>query len=206
VKRNLTKSGSWKVTCIEGDKQADVANRIFAVEKKSWKEKWRLQRGEIDWGLHIILRAVQKLSQMPQNLRWRTWFLELEGKTIAYVLGIIYKNVAILAKTSYDNQYRKLTPGIITQILAVQQLFNENQSKYIDFLSDLPFMRLWTNTCLPRIGVEISKGIVPTILLILRQKLISTVRSSPFLMKQAEIHISQRKFAKIFDAFLDRFL
>ena len=56
-KRNLAKVGSWKVVNVEGNQQFEVSKKILEVEKKSWKETWRVQRNKTNWGLQAILKA-----------------------------------------------------------------------------------------------------------------------------------------------------
>jgi CelD/BcsL family acetyltransferase involved in cellulose biosynthesis len=205
LKRNFSKVGSWKVTCIEGNQQSEVSKRIFEVEKKSWKETWRDQRGKTDWHLPIILKASKELSEKKQDFKLRAWFLELEGKTIAYLLGIIYKKVAFLVKTSYDDQYRKFSPGIIAHSVVLQQLFEESQYEYIDFISDLKYLRDWANKCLSRVGVTIANGALSEIILVLKQKLLFVYRSSPFLNKKVKSFLYKRRYDSRFNDFLDRF-
>jgi CelD/BcsL family acetyltransferase involved in cellulose biosynthesis len=164
MERNLNKTGSWTTMRIEGNDQSDIVEKILNIEEKSWKEKWRTQRGETDWILVSVLRAAQQLTKIEPSFKWNVWFLELKGKTISYVFSIEYKEVAYLVKTSYDEQYKRLYPGIVIQNVAIRELFTERQNKYIDFLSDLPYLQTWTNKCLSRVRVQLTKGAVPTIM------------------------------------------
>jgi hypothetical protein len=164
IERNLNKTGSWTVTHLEGNENLEIIRKIRNVEKRSWKETWRNQKGEKDWILTSVIEAAQQIASTEPNFKWSSWFLELEGKTIAYILVIRYKEVAYLVKTSYDGEYKRFYPGIIVQNSAIQQLFSEQQNKYIDFLSDLPYLGAWTNNCLSRITVQLTKGIIPSII------------------------------------------
>ncbi len=165
AERNLNKIGSSTAIHLEGNELApEITRKIKEVEKKSWKETRRNQRGEQDWILTSAIEAAQKQARIEPNFKWSSWFLELEGKTIAYILVIKYKEVAYLVKTSYDEQYKKYYPGIIVQNSAIQQLFAEQQNEYIDFLSDLPYLKAWTDQCLPRISVQLTKGVIPPII------------------------------------------
>lgn len=163
IERNLNKTGSWTVTHLEGNEQPDISRKIKKVEERSWKETWRNQRGEKDWILPAVIEAAQQLDKIEPNFKWSSWFLELKGETLAYILVIKYKEVAYFVKTSYDEQYKRFYPGIIVQNAAIRQLFTERQNKYIDFLSDLPYLQTWTNKCLSRVKVQLTKGVVPTI-------------------------------------------
>jgi hypothetical protein len=72
--------------------------------------------------------------------------------------------VAYFVKTAYDEQYKRFYPGIIVQNSAIHQQFTEQQNEYIDFLSDLPYIKEWTNDCLPRINIQLTKGAIPTLI------------------------------------------
>jgi hypothetical protein len=164
IKRNLDKAGLWKTIHTDGKEQLDITEKILNVEAKSWKETWRAQERELDWVLTAVLRAAQKLAKIEPNFKWDVWFLELKGKIISYVLSIEYKEVAYLVKTSYDGQYKRLYPGIAIQNAAIQELYIRSQNKYIDFLTDLPYHQTWTEKCLPRVKVQLTKGVIPSII------------------------------------------
>jgi hypothetical protein len=162
--RELDKAGSWTVIYVDGSEQTDIARKINSVEKRSWKEKWRNQRGKKHWVQLSVIEAAQQLARIEPNFKWGSWFLELEGEAIAYILGVKYKGVAYLVKTSYDEKYRRFYPGVILLNSAIQQLFVEQQNERIDWLSDLPYLQAWTNVCLPRITVQLTRGAIPTII------------------------------------------
>jgi len=162
VEHNLTKAGSWRIVCDDGNERSEAIQRIFFVERNSWKDRWRAQRGEgTDETLMIVLRALRNLSKEPR-LKWNVWFLELGGKTIAYCITLEFGEVAFLVKTSYDENYKRFYPGIFLQNSIIHEMFNSERIKRIDFLSDLPYLKTWTNECIPRARVLLAKGILPT--------------------------------------------
>lgn len=176
----LSRAGSWRIVCIEGENnRLDVLNKILYVERMSWKGKWRTRKGiNDDIDLLMIWNGLHFSAEKVQNIKRNIWFLELNGKTIAYLFVILYKKTAYFAKTSYDERYKKYSPGKYIMNAAIHELFNSRLVKKIDFLTALPFMRTWTSTCLPRVRVNLSrKGIMPTILkiLILARAKIQTV-------------------------------
>lgn len=164
VERILFSSGSVNTVCVDGNSQPDVViKKILDVEGKSWKAKYRARQGEdTDEILMIILRASQLLSK-ESSFRWKVWFLELDGKTIAYCIDLQCGEKAFLTKTSYDEHYKKLNPGIFLQNTIVREYFNNEKIKLIDFLSDLPFLKAWSNQCIPRTRIILTQGIIPTI-------------------------------------------
>jgi hypothetical protein len=167
IGRHLNKAGSWRITCVEnGDKEIDVFERILDVERRSWKEGWRTQRGmEIDPDLPMIWEGAQYTARTEPDFKWSVWFLELNDQTLAYTLVLQYKEVAFVIKTSYDERYKKFYPGLYVNNVAIRELFNKRQVRNIDLLADLPFHRTWTSMCLPRARVMMwRKGLIPNII------------------------------------------
>jgi hypothetical protein len=161
IKRNLDDAGSWKTIRVEGTEQSEITDRIFNIEERSWKEKWRAQKGETDWLLPLVLSAAGQLAKIEPNFTWGVWFLELKSKVISYQLSIEYKEIVYFVKTSYDEKYKQFYPGILVQHFAIKDQFAKGQSKYIDFVSDLPYQQNWTDICLPRFRVQLTNGTIP---------------------------------------------
>lgn len=161
IERNLTKLGSWKTVYADGNKQPEAIKKIFEIEKNSWKDEWRTQTGQSnDESLMTLLSASQHLSKEPK-FKLNISYLELDGKAIAYCTAIEYCDVAFIVKTSYDKQYKKFYPGIFIQNALIRELFNSGKIKQIDFLSDLSYLRTWSNECILRNGIILANGILP---------------------------------------------
>jgi hypothetical protein len=162
IERSLTQAGSWKTVYADGNKQPEAIKKIFEIERNSWKDKWRTQRGEnTDESLMTVLSAAQHLSKEPK-FKLNICSLELDGKAIAYCTAIEYDEVAFIVKTSYDERYKKLYSGIFVQHAIIHELFDSGRIKQIDFLSDLQYLRTWANECIPRNRIMLAKGILPT--------------------------------------------
>jgi len=156
--RNLDRAGSWRVLCIEDGEGTNVVEKIFEVERNSWKEKWRAQMGiKMDNDLLIYLRGALYASKVEQFFKWYVWFLELKNQLLSYVLFFQYKEKAFSMKTSYDERYKKFYPGIYINNVAIRELFNKRKVKMIDFLTDLSFHKNWTSLYLPRVRVILSQ-------------------------------------------------
>ncbi|MGD0158849.1 MAG: GNAT family N-acetyltransferase [Candidatus Bathyarchaeia archaeon] len=186
--RNLNKAGSWTTMCVEGNEKSDIFEKILNVERKSWKQKWRVQSGTgPDSLLLVVLKAAQRLAKIEPSFKWNTWFMELNGKTIAYTIVIEYKGIAYIVKTSYDENYKRLCPGIVIQNSVIQGLLTKGQRSYIDFISDLPYQKTWTSKCLPRVKVQLTKGAMPIIIQSFKDAIAEKVfsRFVPFLNRQS---------------------
>jgi hypothetical protein len=187
TKRKLDRAGSWKIVCFDGNEESDAVRKILDVEKMSWKEKWRAERGEkIDEDLLAILNGAQHTARIEPNFNWSVWFLELNNQTIAYNLVLQYKKVAFMTKTSYDDRHRRFYPGVYLANFVIHELFKKEQVKSIDFLTDLPFLRNWTSISLNRTRVMLAKGVVPTIV---RSKLVNE-----YLMKSQHMLFDPLRF------------
>jgi CelD/BcsL family acetyltransferase involved in cellulose biosynthesis len=181
TERHLNKMGSWKTICIHGNDQPSIVKTILNIEEKSWKEKGLGQKEERDWILLLVLRSAQQLAKIEPDFKWNAWLLELEGKMISYQLSIEFKGVVYFVKTSYDEQYKRLYPGIAIQNAAIKEQFTRQENKYIDFLSDFPYFQTWTDECLSRVRVELTKGVTPTIIqLFIKNKLITRILSNVY--------------------------
>ena len=167
MERNISRLGSWKIRYAENEKgEFDVIKEIFNIERMSWKERLRSQRGsKADPDLMIIWNGAQYVVKNGFNIKWSAWFLELDGQELAYVLALQYKNVAYFAKTTYDERYERLAPGVYLVNAVIRELFDKCQIRKIDFLTDLPFMQTWTSLCLPRIRITMSRMSVLTALI-----------------------------------------
>jgi CelD/BcsL family acetyltransferase involved in cellulose biosynthesis len=164
IERKLDQAGSWKVVCIDGNDESETVKKILAVERTSWKEKWRVQRGEkTDKDLMAILQASLHTAGREPDFKWKVWFLELNRQTLAYLLVLQYKKIAFITKGSYNEKYKRFYPGIYIRNYVIHELFNKGEVRSIDFLTNLPYHRTWTSICVPRVRVALSKGVVPTI-------------------------------------------
>jgi Acetyltransferase (GNAT) domain len=165
--RRLSRAGQWQILLFEQeDKEQEVLRKIMYIEKTSWKQNWRFQHNLLaDESLLKFWWEGSSLaiSTYPDFKR-STWFLELNGSAIAYTLVFQYKGAAIMAKTSYNNQYRKIYPGIYLNNVAIQHLFNCDRIKTIDLMTSLPFHDIWEHELLLRVRLCLWKGFLPNLL------------------------------------------
>lgn len=167
IEKKMNRAGSWKIVHIENkDKAIGVFKRILDVERVSWKARWRAQRGEkMDSVLLFIWEGAQQTAKTVPNFRWNVYFLELNNQTIAYTLVLQYKDVAIVAKTSYDSRQKKLYPGKYVINATIRSLFNRGDVRVIDFMTDLAFLRTWTYTRMSRVELPMTqRGFTPIVL------------------------------------------
>jgi CelD/BcsL family acetyltransferase involved in cellulose biosynthesis len=159
MKRNLDRAGRWRIHYVDDlGKEPDEVRRIHAVEKLSWKEEWRRQRGVTDEDLHAIIEGSIHASASEPSFKCRVCFLELNGQAIAYALIMEYGKLAYSAKTSFAEEYRKLSPGVFIVNESIRALCDNGQVREMDFLTDLPFHKRWPSTMAMRVSVVVSRS------------------------------------------------
>jgi hypothetical protein len=166
TERQLTSIGEWKIKSVEtsNDDQnaSEILDKIHAVEKKSWKENWRQQTGiKQDDDLEGIWETSRILTKTNPNFKAMVWVLELENEPVAYSLVLYYKSNAIIAKTSYASNLSKLSLGVYINNVVLTDLFNGRDVEKIDFLTALPFLKIWHPDVVPRVKFKIVAGALP---------------------------------------------
>jgi CelD/BcsL family acetyltransferase involved in cellulose biosynthesis len=167
TERKLDSLGVWKIVHVErGEDELATIKKILNVETMSWKEQWRTRRGvKDDPILMAIWDGSRIVAKTDPAFKWRVWSLELGVQTMAYVFVLQYEKTAYIVKTSYDQRYGGLSPGIYLLNAAIRELVNEKNVQKTDFLTDLPFVETWTSLRLPRIGMVLSsKGVMAMII------------------------------------------
>ncbi len=187
IERHLNATGKWQVISFENESNKnEVLEKMMKVEEVSWKQNWRLNNSisedesltKLSWeGSNLALKTC---SEFKRN----TWFLELNGRAIAYSLFYLYKGIAYITKTSYDNRYRKLYPGIYVNNAVVKYLLTLDNVEKIDFLTDLPFHHTWKPHRKWRIRFLITKNSLPYLYFKVREKVPREISSGAFKIRQ----------------------
>lgn len=164
IENHLTRAGPWEIRHFEsGNDPSDIFAKILDVDKVSWKETWHSSSGvTVDKELLMILKCLRKAIGTQPDFTWHVSFLEMNNQTVAYTLVLQQKDTALIKRTSYDQRYKNLYPGILILNATISELFGRDQVKRIDFCTDHSFMATWTKNCVPRTTVMIRRGILPT--------------------------------------------
>ena len=156
TERKLAKAGSTKIILEEGGRghEADdaVYDKLMAVDKNSWKLTYRSTYGQEsdDGDLRWFLNSTNYLNK-SRFLKRKIWFLELDGKPIAFQLVLEYKRTAYLCKISFVDKYRKLGLGIYLSNSVIRETFDGKNIEKIDFLTNLPYEKKWRAKIVPRV-------------------------------------------------------
>jgi hypothetical protein len=107
-----------------------IMNDILQIERNSWKEKAGKSFTAVP-GLKEFWVDLAKLG--AQNGWLCIYLLYLNSVPLAHIYGMLYMNKYFALKTSYDESYRHLSPGIALFHYALQNAFQSNLKEF-DFL------------------------------------------------------------------------
>jgi len=131
-KRNqLEKAGSLQVKkVLRADEFQRAMPDILSIERNSWKEK----SGTSFTARPKVLNFYTELGLHLAEKGWlRIYLLYLNSKPVAHIFGLVYGDEYCALKTSYDNNLRNLSPGIILFEHVLKDAF-EQGLKTFDFL------------------------------------------------------------------------
>jgi Acetyltransferase (GNAT) domain len=159
IERKLDELGEWEVEYFDDiSDRPDLFGKILYVEKRSWK-------GQTPKVLIVtaeeILNALSGSQIVPKSkpeFKCGAWFLQINGKAVAYTYVIKYRGRALIHKTAYDDTYRKSNVGKYIMNIAIRDMFNEGQVKTINFMGDFAFMEFWTSLSSNYVKVFLRKG------------------------------------------------
>lgn len=127
----MTKTGQLDFVKISNPGQVHKTMRdILIIERNSWKEKEgaSFTAGP---GLQEFYSEVAEVFAKQQCLC--TYLLYLNSVPVAHLFGIAYGNRYYALKTSYDESYKELSPGVVLFNYALQDIFQSNLKEF-DFL------------------------------------------------------------------------
>ena len=158
IEKLLSKSGNWTTqrTPLDGPEPVGM---IETIERNSWKDAWRRERGvQHDPNLPALF-ANWTLKSSSGGVLPELFLLKLNGVPIAYTIVLQLNGVALLCKTSFDRRYAKASPGEYIQNVALQHLFESRAVSRIDFLTALAYVNRWTSLRYTRERVTVSRTV-----------------------------------------------
>ncbi len=127
----IRKAGSVELRVITNSEQCNLAFQdILRIEKNSWKEKAGTSF-TADPRLAPFYKEIADVFSRKGCLR--IYMLYFNAAPIAHIFGITYRNKYYALKTSYDNNYRQLSPGVVIFNYALDDAFKLKFREF-DFL------------------------------------------------------------------------
>jgi CelD/BcsL family acetyltransferase involved in cellulose biosynthesis len=161
--RKMKRVGKWQI--VHSKLDADARAKIEAIERSSWKEQWREKTNSSDDELAAIFETSEESSAIYPDFCADAWILEITDRPVAYSITLDYKGIEFAAKTSFDNQYRSLSPGIFLNTAVVRSVFETRRAQTIDFLTDLPATKRWSSDVATRTRILVTqKGVASAVL------------------------------------------
>jgi hypothetical protein len=160
TERRMREMGQFNIEWFgKGADKAEVLKRISAVEKASWKNlNQPPEKFELNPHILVLLNGCIQTSLTVPAFNWGVAILELNGTAIAHSMFLEYNGYAYIYRTSFDDRYRRLGPGIYTINAVVRELMSKTEVKVIDFVTDLPFEHQWASEVVPVNRVIISRN------------------------------------------------
>ncbi|MFW9970748.1 MAG: GNAT family N-acetyltransferase [Candidatus Odinarchaeota archaeon] len=130
-RKKRSRIGEETYVTITEIKRCDQAMKdVLAIERNSWKEKV----GTSFTAGFGLAQFYKEFAQKCAEKKWlRIHLMYLNSKPMAHTYGLIYKNDYYILKTSFDNRYRSLAPGIAIFIYSIEDAFKQGFAK-IDLL------------------------------------------------------------------------
>lgn len=129
-----------------------LLDRALAVERRSWKAD--AQTGIIDGPMRVFYRDM--LPRLAARGALRFLFLRLDDQDIAYCFGAIFNGTFRGLQMSFDDDYRKHSPGSLAQLKMIEYLCDEGVANY-DLGSDMEYKRRWAETGLETLAVIVRR-------------------------------------------------
>lgn len=127
-RRKLEKAGRLEYAVTSTPQECATAmNDIFTVEAKSWKQ----QEGTSFPTEAGASAFYTKLARLAAERGWlRLYVMYLDGAPIAHVYGVEHRHEYLALKTSYDQEFRDLSPGSVLFEFAVRDAFERGLTAF----------------------------------------------------------------------------
>lgn len=130
--RKLEAAGDVRVRRFEGDPDVDrLIDAFVEVEAASWKDREGTSIGArgIDRFYHDVAGG------LAERGAFLPFWLELDGRVVAFLLGAVWEGTYFAMKTSYDDEFGHLAPGTRLFREAVEYAFGAGLARF-DFLGE----------------------------------------------------------------------
>jgi CelD/BcsL family acetyltransferase involved in cellulose biosynthesis len=150
--RKLERAGDVRVVRFEkGMDTAALVDRLIAVEGRSWKESAGTSIAAR--GVGAFYRELSAAIAAADSLL--PFWLELDGRVIAFLYGAVHDGTYYAMKTFYDKEFSGLSPGVRLFHEAIRHAFGAGLARF-DFLGErAPWKDRWANGWLEHANVRL---------------------------------------------------
>ena len=127
----LRKAGRVDFVKVTKPDQVQEAMRdILSIERNSWKEKEGTSFTVVPGLKEFYLDVAETFARKDCLCTYLVYF---DSVPLAHLFGIAYENKYYALKTSYDDSYKELSPGVFLFAQALQDIFESGMEEF-DFL------------------------------------------------------------------------
>lgn len=125
----------------------DALTAILQIEANSWKEG----EGTSISAQELPLRFYQAFLPRAAEKGWlRIYLVFLDGRPIAYDMGVLLRSKYYMLKTSFVDEFAKLSPGVYLRQYVIKDLLELGGVTEHDFLGGAePYKLRWTTEMRP---------------------------------------------------------
>ncbi len=132
--RKLERAGRFEVKrLVPGSSPRAFVDAMVELEERSWKGESGTSIAARGHAAFYHELAESLTADPPERTEFLPFWLELDGKLVGFLLGIVYRGVYYALKTSFDEDYRKLSPGVTLFHHAIRYAFETDISRF-DFV------------------------------------------------------------------------
>jgi hypothetical protein len=117
-------------------------NEIVSISEKSWKAKKGTHIGSVKKN-EYYRNTVQYFAEKGDL---RIFLLKHNGNAIAYVLCVMVDGCGYFLKADFDEIYTSFKVGNVLWVYVLEHMLDhEPVIKKLDFVSDFPYLQVWTS-------------------------------------------------------------
>lgn len=153
-KWNKGTAAGLEVHLVSGESEAMAAlDLILSIEATSWKES----EGTSISSQALPLRFYQSFLPRAAKMGWlRVYLVSVKGRPIAYDMGVLLREKYYMLKTSFVEEFGKLSPGVYLRQYVIRDLIDFGGVREHDFLGDAETYKLrWTSQMRPHTNIFI---------------------------------------------------
>ena len=155
-RRQLEKEGEVAFRTTTGGDGLDAdLDELFRVEASGWKAR----EGTAILAEPGAADLYRSFAHAAARRGWlRVHLLEVGGRVVAGDLGCAIGDQGFLVKTGFDEEWSKLSPGLVLRAEVLRASIEDGLRGY-DFLGpDDPYKLRWTETVRPRVTLRAYRG------------------------------------------------
>lgn len=132
-RKKIEAAGAVQIRCYSSPADCRAAFKdILQIESRSWKEEGGTSLSTEPGATGFY----EALADRCAVKRWaRLYVLYLGGRPIAHLFGVEFRQAYLALKTSYDQDYRHLSPGRVLVAHALEDSLQRG-SQVVDFLGE----------------------------------------------------------------------